>query len=194
MTSTLRRRALIAGSGLLALAGAGGAAAMPTCEGTYAAELLRPLPAPIVAGLDIHDPSPEHLRLAERFLSGLRDAGVTVGPRPNVLLSISSSRIAMAPAQSGGSSEQTSPEMFDLRGGFQLGLPKISDALRGTSGAPPPPMLFFRVEASEAGAARVSWVANLRCRMIGANDGARAEELGRVIGGALGKRIDRGPF
>lgn len=30
--------------------------------------------------------------------------------------------------------------------------------------------------------------------MIGPDDGARAEDLGRVIGGALGKRVDRSPF
>jgi hypothetical protein len=50
------------------------------------------------------------------------------------------------------------------------------------------------VEAKEAGAATSSWVANVRCQTIGTDDGALAQDLGRLIGGALGKRIERGPL
>ena len=45
------------------------ATAAGSCQGTYAATLLQPLPAQIVVGLDIHDRSPRNLRLAEHFCS-----------------------------------------------------------------------------------------------------------------------------
>jgi hypothetical protein len=195
MTNTKRRCGLAAAVGFLAIGLAGGVAAMPTCEGTYATESLKPLPARIVVGLDIHDPSPEHLRLADRFLAGLREAGVAVGPQPNVLLSISSSRLDTSSDQQGGGAQPSYPGFSGLQGGIQLSLPAIPEThLTAPASPPPPPELLFRVEATEAQAARSSWVANVRCQMVGTDDGARAQDLGRVIGGALGRRIDRGPL
>lgn len=182
-------------AGMLAIGLASGATAMPTCEGTYAAQLLRPLPAHIVVGLDIHDPSADHLRLAERFLAGIRGAGVTVGPQPNVLLSITSSRLDISSTQPAGGAEQNYQGFTGLQDSYQQGLPTIPDSHLTTPSSPPaPPLLIFRVEATEGKAASVSWVANVRCQMVGTDDGARAEGLGRAIGSALGRRIDRGPL
>jgi hypothetical protein len=36
-----------------------------------------------------------------------------------------------------------------------------------------------------------SRVASVQCQMTGADEGSVAQELGRVIGGALGKRVER---
>jgi hypothetical protein len=63
-----------------------------------------------------------------------------------------------------------------------------------TSAPPSPPTAIYRVEAKEPAAERISWVANVQCQLLGTDDGAAAEDLGRVIGGALGKRIEREPF
>lgn len=144
----------IAVAGLLAIGLAEGAAAMPTCEGTYAAELLRSLPAQIVVGLDIHNRSPDHLRLAERFLDGLRVTGVAVGPRPNVFMSFSSSRIETFSDCPDNGAMQSYPEFSGLQGGIQSSLPTIPDT-RFATPAPPtsPPLLIFRVEATEGPAA-----------------------------------------
>ena len=49
--------------GMLAFPGV--AAALPNCEGTYAATPLQPLPAGVSVGWDIHDASPENQRLAQ---------------------------------------------------------------------------------------------------------------------------------
>ena len=46
------------------------ATAAQTCQGSYAATLLHPLPAQIVLGLDVHDRSPRNLRLAEEIPGG----------------------------------------------------------------------------------------------------------------------------
>jgi hypothetical protein len=190
------KRGLIAIAWGLATGLAGGANALPTCEGTYAAEALRPLPAAIVVDLDIRDNSPDHLRRAKRFLAGIREAGVAVGPKPNVLLSISSSRLAVSPEQSGGGRvDQNSSAFSGLEGVGDQSLPVIpADRLGATTSPPAPPVMIIRVEAKEAQAATSSWVANVRCQTIGTDDGALAQDLGRLIGGALGKRIERGPL
>lgn len=194
MTNTLARCGLITLAGYLAVALGGGALAMPSCEGTYAAESLRQLPPGMVVGLDIRDPSPEHLGLAQRFLAGMRTAGVTVGAQPSVLLSISSTRLDTSDQQPGGAA-QVNPDHSNLEGGFQFGLPAMPTTNLTAPATPPaPPLLIFRVEAKEPQEARISWVANVQCQMIGIDDGARAEDLGRVIGAALGQRIDRRPY
>lgn len=195
MNKTLQIGGTIGIAALLGIARAGGAMAMPTCEGTYAAELLRPMPARIVVDLDVHDRSTDHLRLAERFLDGLRVAGVAVGPQPTVLLSISSSRIESFSDRPADTAMQTYPEFSGLQGGLQPSLPVMPNTRMVTpEPAPSAPLLIFRVEATEGHASQVSWVVTVRCQTIGTDDGARAEDLGRVIGGALGKRVNLTPF
>ena len=82
--------ALVLGA-VAATGGSCNALALPSCEGTYAATSLQQLPQHVVLGLDIHDRSPTNLKLAERFLAGIRSVGVTVGPDPNVLLHVTAS-------------------------------------------------------------------------------------------------------
>ena len=191
MTIKLRRYGLIAG--WLALGWVGRAAAMPSCEGTYAAESLRPLPARIVVDLDIRDPSPDHLRLAKQFLAGMSDAGVVSGPKPNVLVSIRSSRLDTSLNQPGGGTQPNYPGFSGLQDSIHQSLPAMPDSHLGTTSSPPPlPTILFHVEATEPNAAHASWVANVQCRMTGTDDGALAEDLGRVMGGALGRRVARG--
>jgi hypothetical protein len=72
-----RNAALLA---LGAMVWCGGASGTPSCEGTYAATSLQPLPERVVVDLDIRDRSKRNLMLADRFLSGVRQAGVTSWP------------------------------------------------------------------------------------------------------------------
>ena len=166
---------------------------MTTCEGTYSAMALRPLPAAIVVGIDIHDRSPENLRLAERFLAGIRKSGVAVGPGPNVLLHVGTSRYNL-PLGGAGRGARNLPELSNLQGGMEVALPAMPDTRFGTPRpvASPPP-LNLRVDATEGQKPRISWTAVVQCRRLGADNGALAEDLGRLIGGALGRRIDPGP-
>ena len=87
------RAALLAAS-VMALGG--GASAAPSCQGTYAATSLQPLPEQVVVDLDIRDRSRRNLMLADRFLRGVREAGVAVGQDANVLLHVSTSRLGSA--------------------------------------------------------------------------------------------------
>lgn len=56
-------------------------------------------------------------------------------------------------------------------------------------------LLALRVDATEGKNTRIAWIASLQCQMTGRpDDGSVAQELGRVIGGALGKRVERQAF
>jgi len=57
------------------------------------------------------------------------------------------------------------------------------------------PLLALRVDATEGKNTRIAWVASLQCQITGRpDDGGVARELGRVIGGVLGKRVERQAF
>jgi hypothetical protein len=46
---------------------------------------------------------------------------------------------------------------------------------------------LVRVEATAVKDARIAWIASMQCRMTEPDEGRLAQELGRVIGGALGR-------
>jgi hypothetical protein len=56
------------------------------------------------------------------------------------------------------------------------------------------PLLVVRVDATEGKNTRVAWIASVQCRMTGSDEGRLAQELGSVIGGVLGKRVERQSF
>jgi hypothetical protein len=56
------------------------------------------------------------------------------------------------------------------------------------------PLLALRVDATESKNTRIAWIASLQCQMTGSDDGGVAQELGRVIGGVLGKGVERQAF
>jgi hypothetical protein len=56
------------------------------------------------------------------------------------------------------------------------------------------PLLVVRVDATEGKNTRIVWVASMQCQIKGSDDGQLAQELGSVIGGALGKKVDRQAF
>lgn len=172
-----------------------GAWAMPSCEGTYAATSLQPLPAQALVGLDVHDASPENQHLAAQFLSGVRSAGVAVGSAPNVLLHVSVSGLGGTTNRSTGPSELSYPGMSALQGGLNISPPAMPDTrLTAPRGATTRPTLIIRIDATEGQATRISWVASIQCQRTAADDTQLAYELGRVIGGSLGQRIERRVF
>ncbi len=195
MAGKLRKCGTIAAAQILAVALAGAAVAMPTCEGTYSATSLRPLPEHIVVGLDIRDRSAVNMRLAERFLAGITKAGFDVGEEPNVLLHVGVSRSQRSLSESNSPYMRNSRELSGLQGGIRISPPAIPNTRIGTLRSPPSlPPLHLRVDATAKQSTRVAWTAVLQCQRIGNDDGALAEDLGRAIGNALGKRIDVSPL
>jgi hypothetical protein len=175
----------------------GGATAAPNCRGTYAATSLQPLPERVVVDLDIRDRSQRNLALADRFLAGVRAAGVTVGQDPTVLLHVSTSRLGETSLGIGRGAEWNYDELGGLAGGgMRPRLPPMPGVgVRASRPAPAAqPLLVLRVDATEGKQTRIVWIASVQCRMTGSDEGSAAQELGRVIGGALGKRVERQAF
>jgi hypothetical protein len=171
------------------------AIATETCQGSYATALLHPLPPRMVVGVDILDRTPRNVDLSQRFLAGIRDAGVAVGAQPNVLRHITASTLGKASTQSGRGTAQSQSGMFGLQGGLQPGPPALPSTGFAASRSPPaPPLLFFRADATAVPSTRVAWIASIQCQMTSSNEGQLAEDLGRVVGSALGERTERRPF
>jgi hypothetical protein len=192
--ATTRNAMLLAAS---VTAWGSGASAAPSCQGTYAATSLQPLPERVVVDLDIRDRSPRNLTLAERFLGGVREAGVAVGQDANVLLHVSTSRLGETSSGATRGAERTYSELGGLAGGgMRPRLPPLpTTGMRASRSAPAAqPLLVLRVDATEGKSTRIAWIATLQCQMTGSDDGGVAQELGRVIGGALGKRVERQAF
>jgi hypothetical protein len=170
---------------------------MQTCRGSLSATLLQPLPTSIVAGLDIHDRSARNLKLADRFMIGVRDAGIAVGPQPNLQLHVDMSVLGKSGSPPSRMVERNYPELSGLRAGSQAALaPMPSVGLSTATRRAPPttPMLFLRIDATVDTESRISWVASVQCQMTGTDEGLLAQQLGRIVGGALGQRIERRPL
>ncbi len=174
----------------LALLATGPAWGQQLCHGSYSATLLRPLPAPLVVGLDIRDDSPGNLDLAARFKSGLQKAGVATTGTPTAQLNL-------AVTLTGGPQRR---EPFDapansfgwMGGGINMQEPNAGRF--GRPAAPPPMLLQIRATLSAAASGPVQWVAVLQCSMRGADDRALAFQIGSLIGQAIGKRVENKPF
>jgi hypothetical protein len=92
----------------------GGASAGPSCQGTYSATSLQPLPKQAVVDLDIRDRSERNIMLADRFLRGVREAGIAVGQDASVLLHVSTSRLGEVSSGATRGAEQSYPELGGL--------------------------------------------------------------------------------
>jgi hypothetical protein len=179
--ATARNAALLAAS---VMTWGGGASAAPSCQGTYAATSLQPLPERVVVDLDIRDRSQRNLMLA-------------VGQDANVLLHVSTSRLGETSSGATRGAERTYSELGGLAGGgMRPRLPPMPATGMRASRSPPAaqPLLALRVDATEGKNARIVWIATLQCQVTGTDEGGVAQELGRVIGGALGKRVERQAF
>ena len=196
MPRAAKRNAVLLAASVMAWGS--GANAAPRCQGTYAATSLQPLPERVVVDLDIRDRSPRNLMLADRFLKGVREAGVAVGQEANVLLHVSTSRLGETSSGTPRGAERTYSELGGLAGGgMRPRLPPVpTTGMKASRSAPAAqPLLALRVDATEGKNTRIIWVASLQCQITGRpDDGGVARELGRVIGGALGKRVERQAF
>lgn len=182
----------IFGIALMAIAWSGSASAMGSCQGTYAAFLLHALPPRPVVDLDVRNPSPRNQRLAARFLAGVREAGIATGANPNVTLHVRVTETIESPRGSGRRPERRSAGLSALRSGNLRRPPAMpSNRITAPPAARASPRLDVHVDARRRNESRVSWAATVQCRATGTDEGRLAQDLGRVIGSALGRRIER---
>src|SRR6185312_10794386 len=88
---------------------------------------LQPLPTRVVVGLDVRDASPEHQRLAARFLAGVQRAGRKTGPQPTVVLHLTISSLDGGTGVSNREPERGIAGLSGLQGGVQPSLPAMPD-------------------------------------------------------------------
>jgi hypothetical protein len=180
---------------------------MDSCSGQYSAALLHPLPVPMVVALQLSDPSDRNVSLANAFTKGMREAGLVVSGSPTVKLSLSAQVLGQGGvsasggglnpgggAQSGASS-WWGGDVASLQGGQTSALP---DFPASSMFAPQQPvqsaLLVLRVEARNTQDNTLGWVAVVQCTMLGTDDQTRAYELGHLIGGSIGKRVNATPL
>lgn len=165
--------------------------ALESCSGSYSATLLHPLPARLVVGLVISDDSPRNLELAARFKDGLQRAGIAVGGAANVQMRVIASvsgrddDLGAAPRSDSASSWWNGGADQQLPGESRFG------GNRQSSG---PVTLRLRVEIRRSATDPVAWAATLRCTMRGDDERQLAYDIGTVIGGAVGRRVERKSF
>jgi hypothetical protein len=198
--------ALAAGFGL-AVCIAGPARAMDSCSGMYSATLLHPLTEPTIVALDLADSSDVSKNLGEAFTNGMQEAGTTVTGTPTVKLRLSYQILGQGGSGNGGGgglnqgggaqtgwTSWSGGDAAALQGGQTAALPDIPnfDAF-----SPKQPvqsaLLVVRFEARNVGADAPDWVASLQCTMQGTDNKTLAYQLGRLIGGAIGKQRSNAP-
>jgi hypothetical protein len=185
----------------------GQACAMDTCSGQYSAALLHPLPAPMVVGLQLSNPSDRNVSLAKAFTNGMREAGLVVTGTPTVQLSLTAQVLGQGGGSTSGgglnpgggtqsgASSWSGGGASSLQGGQNPALPDFPDS---SIFAPQQPvqsaLLVLRVEARNTQDNTLSWIAVVQCTMQGTDDQTRAYELGHLVGGSIGKRLDATPL
>lgn len=188
-------RALAAAIGLTGLLLSSGASATQACQGTYVTAAFQPLPKRITVDVAVRTPSPHNLELAKEFLTGVSKAGVAVSSPATVVLHVSASFRSSTADQSDGSARQPRTDFFGTQGGMKLRLPEMPST--GMTSPPAPPALPFRtirIEATIRSTGQTAWLASVRCRMVGVDEGQLARDLGLLVGQKLGETTARQPF
>ena len=198
-----RRGAVMAGLLVLCSAGlAGRTWAMDSCAGQYSSALLKALPVPNVVALDLRDSSDTNVALARAFTDGMRAAGQRVDGTATTKLTLIYQTIGQnnAPdadsgAPGGGWSDSAGENAPGLQGGQSAALPDMPRYdMFSSAPAPQPVILMLRARLRDAQTDTVDWIATLQCTPQGNDNRQLAYDLGTLIGGAIGKRIDRGPL
>ncbi len=178
---------------LVGLAGFGHSAwAMGSCSGSYSASLLRPLPAPLVVGVVVLDNSPRNLQLASRFNAGLQQAGIAISGTPTAQMTLT----VTLNSGLGGSDAALVPQQdysFSWRNGYDLQRPGQTQ-FGGNRQAPQATTVQLRADLRPSLSEPVAWVATLQCTMQGSDEDQLAFDIGSLLGGGIGKRVDQAPF
>jgi len=179
--------------------------AMDSCTGQYSAALLQPLPVANVVALDLRDSSDTNVNLARAFTDGMRAAGQTMDGAATTKLTLiyqvmgqneSAGSDTQAPGGVGsGWSDWAGDNAPWLKGGQSAALPDMPRYdMFSPRPAAQPALLMLRAQLRNAQTDQVDWVATLQCTPQGNDNRQLAYDLGRLIGGALGKRVERTPL
>src|SRR5271166_1184982 len=175
------------------------ARAMGSCSGQYSATPLQPLPQPVVVALVLSDNSPRNVQLAQDFSNGLGQAGIAVGNPPNVNLSVTYQIYGQGGNSGGGGGDGggtgwgTANSWDAMQGGVTLQQPDMPNFDAFSPSAPVQSAeLMARFEARDTQTNKTDWVAVVQCTVQDGGQQTLVYDLGYLIGGALGKRVNQG--
>lgn len=194
--------ALALGAAML-LAITASAVAMESCTGQYSATSLQPLPQPAIIGLDLHSSTPVNASLGQAFTRGMREAGVQVSGTPTARISVTWQAVGQGAGNpsgaglgtGGGAGWQTwsGGARGGLQGGMSAALPDFPDArMFAPRQSARSALLMLRAEVRKVGSQSVAWVATVQCTVQSADSELLANQLGRLLGGAIGRRVSQG--
>lgn len=163
-----------------------------SCSGSYSASLLQPLPAPLVVGLVVRDDLPRNLDLAAQFNAGLQQAGIVVTGTPTAQLTLHATFSGNGPDDAAREANPDTSASWWNGGVTQQYAP--SSQFGGDGSAPAAATLQLRAELRPSPADPVAWVATLQCTLQGSDERRLAYDIGTVIGGAIGRRVDAQSF
>jgi len=181
--------------------------AMESCVGRYSAALINALPVPTVVGVDIPDSTPTNPGLVQAFTQGMKEAGQNTGTPPTAKLSLTwqvtgqgggggSDGGSNPPGgTAGGWSNWSGSNAPWLQGGETAALPGIpSYDMFAPKQAAQSALLFLRAQLQPTGSGEPVWIATLQCTLQPVDNQQLAYQLGYLIGGAIGKRVDNRPL
>jgi hypothetical protein len=137
----------------------------------------------------------------------MQEAGTTVTGTPTVKLRLSYQIIGQGGSGTGGGgglnqgggaqtgwTSWSAGDAAALQGGQTAALPDIPNFDMFSPKQPvQSALLVVRFEARNVGADAPDWVASLQCTMQGTDNKTLAYQLGRLIGGAIGKQRSNAP-
>jgi hypothetical protein len=151
---------------------------MPSCTGTYSATSLAPLPTPAVIRYNTGAQGPAITAALDRFVGGLRNAGIVLAGTPTIQMNIAASVLPAANGPYAGISS-------DAYTGF---------GWAADSGPGSPPIagstLHLTMTLTEIRTATINWLGDLTCVIQTNNKTQLADELGQVMGRAIGQNFN----
>jgi hypothetical protein len=180
MYATLRRtRMNRAALVVLFAAGFGSAAqAMPSCTGTYSATALSPLPRPAVVQYNEGAQSAAITAALDRFVRGLQNAGIVLTGTPTIQMNIAASVLPPANGPTAGMNSDAYTG-FGWAADSGPGTPSIAGST-----------LHLTMTLTEIQTATINWLGDLTCIIQTNNKTELADELGAVLGHAIGQNFN----
>jgi hypothetical protein len=181
------------------------AAAMESCIGQYSAAALSPLSTPVVVSLDLSGSTITSPNLAQAFTRGMQEAGQQMQGPSNAILTLSWSIAGQNSAGNGGGTSTggnaagwgnwSGSNTPWLQGGETAALPGIpSYTMFSPKPAVQSAILFLRAQVRPTGASVAAWIATVQCTIQPVDNTQLAYQLGRLIGGAIGKEVNVSPM
>lgn len=154
------------------------------CSGSMQTSLLHALPKPMIVMGTSSIGDTANPQLTRRFVDGLQKAGVTVADQGNVTLSIA---VSVTAPGTGSNVVSGQYKGFDWMSGEPVAPAQTIPGIRSTH-------LSLSAVLADNVAVTQSWVATIECQVQTDDPNALAEDIGTIIGRAIGTNLERRPI